>query len=81
VIPWNRFPGSLKVEKFRLWLNFPWNHNNITGTYIKITFDDMCNTHLNKYYNRYIEKQPGKFVGDTACEKLPVKECRFTTKR
>ena len=24
---------------------------------------------------RYIEKQPGKFVGDTACEKLPVEIC------
>ena len=23
-------------------------------------------------FNRYIEKTPGKFVGDTACEKLPV---------
>ena len=21
---------------------------------------------------RYVEKQPGKFVGDTGCEKLPV---------
>jgi hypothetical protein len=52
-------------------------HNwNINKNY----FDDICNTHLYKYYYRYIEKQPGKFVGDTACEKLPVKGCRFTTK-
>ena len=24
---------------------------------------------------KYLEKQPGKFVGDTACEKLPVEIC------
>ena len=24
---------------------------------------------------KYIEKQPGKFVGDTGCEKLPVEIC------
>ena len=24
---------------------------------------------------QYIEKQPGKFVGDTSCEKLPVQVC------
>jgi hypothetical protein len=41
----------------------------------------LYSTHLNKYYYRYIEKQPGKFVGDTACEKLPVKGCRFATKK
>merc|ERR1712157_419551 len=23
----------------------------------------------------YVEKQPGKFVGDTACEKLPIEIC------
>ena len=25
--------------------------------------------------SRYVEKQPGKFVGDTSCEKLPVEIC------
>ena len=31
-------------------------------------FESACTT-------RYIEKQPGKFVGDTKCEKLPVDIC------
>ena len=31
-------------------------------------FESACTT-------RYIEKQPGKFVGDTKCEKLPVEIC------
>ena len=31
-------------------------------------FESSCTT-------RYIEKQPGKFVGDTKCEKLPIDIC------
>ena len=31
-------------------------------------FESACTT-------RYIEKQPGKFVGDTKCEKLPIEIC------
>lgn len=31
-------------------------------------YESSCTT-------RYIEKQPGKFVGDTSCEKLPVEIC------
>ena len=31
-------------------------------------FESSCTT-------RYIEKQPGKFVGDTKCEKLPIEIC------
>ena len=31
-------------------------------------FESSCNT-------KYIEKQPGQFVGDTRCEKLPVEVC------
>jgi len=31
-------------------------------------YESSCTT-------KYIEKQPGKFVGDTACEKLPVEIC------
>lgn len=31
-------------------------------------FESSCTT-------KYIEKQPGKFVGDTKCEKLPVEIC------
>ena len=31
-------------------------------------YESSCST-------KYIEKQPGKFVGDTACEKLPVEIC------
>lgn len=31
-------------------------------------FESACTT-------RYIEKQPGKFVGDTSCEKLPIEIC------
>ena len=34
----------------------------------KTLFESSCTT-------RYIEKQPGKFVGDTKCEKLPVEIC------
>jgi len=30
---------------------------------------------LLNYLVQYIEKQPGKFVGDTNCEKLPVQVC------
>ena len=33
-------------------------------------FDD--NDDNNENDGRYVEKQPGKFVGDTGCEKLPV---------
>ncbi len=31
-------------------------------------YESSCTT-------RYVEKQPGKFVGDTSCEKLPVEIC------
>jgi hypothetical protein len=34
----------------------------------RTVYESSCTT-------RYIEKQPGKFVGDTACEKLPVEIC------
>merc|ERR1712012_107751 len=34
----------------------------------RTVYESSCST-------RYIEKQPGKFVGDTACEKLPVEIC------
>ena len=34
----------------------------------RTVYESSCST-------RYIEKQPGKFVGDTSCEKLPVEIC------
>ena len=34
----------------------------------RTVYESSCST-------RYIEKQPGKFVGDTKCEKLPVEIC------
>jgi hypothetical protein len=34
----------------------------------RTVYESACTT-------KYIEKQPGKFVGDTACEKLPVEIC------
>jgi len=34
----------------------------------KTMYESACTT-------RYIEKQPGKFVGDTNCEKLPIEIC------
>merc|ERR1712038_282618 len=34
----------------------------------RTVYESSCTT-------KYIEKQPGKFVGDTACEKLPVEIC------
>eukprot|EP00094_Tigriopus_californicus_P013729 TCALIF_13285-PA protein Name:"Protein of unknown function" AED:0.54 eAED:0.54 QI:0/0/0/0.5/1/1/2/0/369 len=34
----------------------------------RTVFESSCTT-------RYIEKQPGKFVGDTKCEKLPIEIC------
>ena len=34
----------------------------------KTFYESSCTT-------KYIEKQPGKFVGDTRCEKLPIKLC------
>jgi len=34
----------------------------------RTVYESSCST-------RYIEKTPGKFVGDTACEKLPVEIC------
>merc|ERR1712038_1149113 len=34
----------------------------------RTVYESACST-------RYIEKQPGKFVGDTKCEKLPVEIC------
>jgi len=34
----------------------------------KTVYESACTT-------RYIEKQPGKFVGDTNCEKLPIEIC------
>jgi hypothetical protein len=34
----------------------------------RTVYESSCTT-------KYIEKTPGKFVGDTACEKLPVKIC------
>ena len=34
----------------------------------KTFYETACTT-------KYVEKQPGKFVGDTNCEKLPVELC------
>jgi hypothetical protein len=34
----------------------------------RTVYESSCTT-------RYVEKQPGKFVGDTKCEKLPVEIC------
>ena len=34
----------------------------------RTVYESSCST-------KYIEKQPGKFVGDTKCEKLPVEIC------
>lgn len=34
----------------------------------RTVYESSCST-------RYVEKQPGKFVGDTFCEKLPVEIC------
>jgi len=34
----------------------------------KTIYESACTT-------KYVEKQPGKFVGDTSCEKLPVEIC------
>ena len=37
---------------------------------------DVCQTiYESSCSTKYIEKQPGKFVGDTGCEKLPVEIC------
>ena len=37
---------------------------------------DVCQTvYESSCTTRYIEKQPGKFVGDTSCEKLPIEIC------
>ena len=38
--------------------------------------EDICQTvYESSCTTRYVEKQPGKFVGDTKCEKLPVEIC------
>jgi hypothetical protein len=34
----------------------------------RTVYESSCST-------KYVEKQPGKFVGDTACEKLPIEIC------
>jgi len=34
----------------------------------RVVYESSCNT-------KYVEAQPGKYVGDTACEKLPVEVC------
>ena len=34
-------------------------------------YESSCST-------RYVEKKPGKFVADTKCKKLPIKECIST---
>merc|ERR1712088_466934 len=34
----------------------------------RTVYESSCTT-------KYVEKQPGKFVGDTGCEKLPVEIC------
>merc|ERR1712223_775924 len=38
--------------------------------------EDICQTvYESSCTTKYVEKQPGKFVGDTSCEKLPVEIC------
>merc|ERR1739844_391072 len=38
--------------------------------------EDICQTvYESACTTKYVEKQPGKFVGDTNCEKLPVEIC------
>ena len=40
-------------------------HGQIRNLYMSAT----------EIHSKYVEKQPGKFVGDTSCEKLPVELC------
>merc|ERR1711874_939565 len=38
--------------------------------------EEVCQTvYESSCTTKYVEKQPGKFVGDTGCEKLPVEIC------
>merc|ERR1712025_300112 len=38
--------------------------------------EEVCQTvYESSCTTKYVEKQPGKFVGDTGCEKLPIKIC------
>merc|ERR1711983_721498 len=38
--------------------------------------EEVCQTvYESSCTTKYVEKQPGKFVGDTSCEKLPVEIC------
>jgi len=40
------------------------------------TGEDLCRTYYESSCStRYVEKEEGKFVGDTSCEKLPVSLC------
>lgn len=39
-----------------------------SGEECRTYYESACTT-------KYIEKQPGKFVGDTSCEKLPIELC------
>merc|ERR1719357_491586 len=34
----------------------------------RTVYESSCTT-------KYVEKQPGKFLGDTGCEKLPIEIC------
>ncbi len=44
------------------------NCNGQGETVCRTVYESSCTT-------KYVEKQPGKFVGDTKCEKLPVEIC------
>merc|ERR1739847_177249 len=44
------------------------NCNGQGGDICQTVYESACTT-------KYVEKQPGKFVGDTSCEKLPVEIC------
>ena len=37
----------------------------------RTVYESSCST-------RYVEKKPGKFVADTKCKKLPIKDCNST---
>ena len=66
------------IPKFQFWktLKNITGYGNENGRLADGQVEEQCKTfYETACTTKYVEKQPGKFVGDTNCEKLPVELC------
>jgi len=72
----SRLRFKRQQQRFKRQAALPGYGNDGQGERLAEGFEEQCKTfYETACTTKYVEKQPGKFVGDTSCEKLPVELC------